>query len=290
MENVPQLTTAADLEMRAARVADPGIGWRHFVSSVTRSLISFLDLKTKHVVACELREMIDTVRDADSTRVIPHMIPVLLEILRSGEPSFQKDSLEYSFRRVLLEILYRIPSNEIIRPQAIPLFQGMLHLLRHDNEENGITCCKTIVDLVRAFRSLTEELLSEFMTILHEIFRNIRGLVEEVLSENSPTLDPNVVFPSVRSFKVLAEMALVVVSFLQINRTMVFPVVQQTLPMNFEVLSIESPAQKKAREDHEAMGGFWAGMAPTVHNPQAYTDSISAQIKVSFHNPKVSAT
>lgn len=290
MENVPQLTTAADLEMRAARVADPGIGWRHFVSSVTRSLISFLDLKTKHVVACELREMIDTVRDADSTRVIPHMIPVLLEILRSGEPSFQKDSLEYSFRRVLLEILYRIPSNEIIRPQAIPLFQGMLHLLRHDNEENGITCCKTIVDLVRAFRSLTEELLSEFMTILHEIFRNIRGLVEEVLSENSPTLDPNVVFPSVRSFKVLAEMALVVVSFLQINRTMVFPVVQQTLPMNFEVLSIESPAQKKAREDHEAMGGFWAGMAPTVHNPQAYTDFISAQIKVSFHNPKVSAT
>lgn len=231
--------------------------------------------------------MIDTVRDADSSRVIPHMIPVLLEILRSGEPSFQKDSLEYSFRRVLLEILHRIPSSEVIRPQAVPLFQGMLHLLRHDNEENGITCCKTMVDLVRSFRSLNEELLNEFMTILHEIFRNIRGLVEEVLSENSPTLDPNIVFPSVRSFKVLAEMALVVVSFLQINRTMVFPIVQQTLPMNFDVLSIESPAQKKAREDYEAMGGFWAGMAPTVRNSQAYTDFISAQIKVSVNPTRV---
>lgn len=46
------------------------------------------------------------------------------------------------------------------------------------------------------------------------------------------------------------------------------------------MLLLESPAQKKAREDKEAMGGYWAGIAPTVVNTQVYTDFILSQIKV----------
>ncbi|EMD40733.1 hypothetical protein CERSUDRAFT_111311 [Gelatoporia subvermispora B] len=263
MDNTPQLPTAGDLEQRAARVADPGI-----------------DLKTKYTVACELREMIDTVRDAESARVLPHMIPVLLDILRSGEPSFNRESLEYQFRRCLLDILHRIPSGEVIRQQILSLFHGMLHLLRHDNEENGIICCKTIMDLFRTFRTLNEELLAEFMGILHALLQNVKGLVDELLSENSPLMDENILLPASRSFKVLSEMAIVVVAFLQMHRNMVQPVLQSTLPLTFEFVSLESPAQRKAREDYEAMGGFWAGMAPTVKNIQPYTDLIVAQTKM----------
>jgi len=238
------------------------------------------DLKTKHTVACELREMIDTVRDADSARVFPQMIPVLLEILRSGEPSFHKDTLEYQFRRVLLEILHRVPYNDVIRPQALSLLSGMLHILRHDNEENGVTSCKIVIDLLRSFRALTEELVSEFMTIFQDVFRNIKVLVEETLSEDSPLLDTNIVMPSIRSFKVLAEMGMVVVTFSQSHRQMVVTMIQTTLSLNFDVLALESPAQRKAREDCEAMGSYWAGMAPTIKNPHAYADFINAQIKV----------
>ncbi|KAH7909445.1 hypothetical protein BJ138DRAFT_1066999 [Hygrophoropsis aurantiaca] len=263
MDNIPQLGTAADLEMRAARIADPGI-----------------DLKTKHTVACELREMIDTVRDVESARVFPQMIPVLLEILRSGEASYHKDALEYQFRRVLLEVLHRIPYNDVIKSQAVVLLGGMLHLLRHDNEENGVTACKIIIDLLRSFRTLTEELVSEFMGILQDVFRNMRGLVEETLSEDSVLLDVNIVLPSIRSFKVLAEMGMVVVTFSQSHRPLVMTVIQTTLALNFEVLALESPAQKKAREDREAMGGYWAGMTPTIQNPHTYTDFITAQIKM----------
>jgi len=223
--------------------------------------------------------MIDTVRDAESARVLPHMIPALLEILRSGEAAFHKDSLDYQFRRVLLEILHRIPLSDIVRPQALPLFTGMLYLLRHDNEENGVTCCKTIIDLLRTFRTLTEDLVSEFMGILQDVLRNMKGLVDEVLSENSPQLDPNTLLPSTRSFKVLVEMGMVVVNFSQSHRALVTPAVQTTLPLNFEVLALESPAQKRAREDFEAMGGYWAGIAPTITNTHAYADFVTAQIK-----------
>ena len=282
MDNRPQLGTAADLELRAARIADPGIGECLLSLCTPVHDHSASDLKTKHTVACELREMIDTVRDTDSARVFPQMIPVLLEILRAGEAASQKDSLEYQFRRVLLEVLHRIPYNDAIRPLALPLLSGMLHTLRHDNEENGVTACKIIIDLLRSFRALTEDLVTEFMSILQDVFRNISSLVQETLTEDSVVLDTNIVMPSIRSFKVLAEMGMVVVTFSQSHRSMVSTLIQTTLGLNFEVLALESPAQHKAREEYEAMGLYWAGMAPTIKNPQAYADFITAQIKVSI--------
>ncbi|KAI0335467.1 atypical/PIKK/TRRAP protein kinase [Cubamyces sp. BRFM 1775] len=261
MDNTPPLHTAADLELRAARVADPSI-----------------DLKTKYDVACELREMIDTVRDAE-VRVLPHMIPVLLEILRSGKPSFHKDSLEYQFRRSLLEILHRIPSLEVVRPQVLPLYHGLLHLLRHDNEEMGVTCCKMLGDITRGIRTINEEVFNEYTSILLALHDNLKQLVVEVLSEGSPELDSNVSLPAIRSFKVATEISLLLVPFLQCNRTLVASHIPNIIPRLLEFVEVQAPAQQKAREDFEAMGGFWAGMAPTIKNSQVYLDYILAQLK-----------
>ena len=117
--------------------------------------------------------MISTVRDADSTRMFPRMIPVLLEIiLHSGEPLFHKDTLEYQFQCVLLEVLHCVPYNDVIRPQALSLLSGMLHILRHDNEENGVTSCKIIINLLRSFGPLTKKLVSKFMTIFSRISKS----------------------------------------------------------------------------------------------------------------------
>ncbi|KAG2357492.1 hypothetical protein BDR07DRAFT_1490640 [Suillus spraguei] len=143
-------------------------------------------------------------------------------------------------------------------------FSGrVIHALRHDNEANGVTACKIIIDLLRSFRSLTEELVAEYMKILQDVFRNMRGLVLETLCEDSPVLDPNVVVPSIRSSKVLAEMGMVAVTVSQSHCSL-------------------CPSQK-VREDYEAMGSYWSGMAPTMKNPQAYMDFITGQIKMVFY-------
>ncbi|KAI0650812.1 atypical/PIKK/TRRAP protein kinase [Trametes meyenii] len=261
MDNTPPLHTAADLELRAARVADPSV-----------------DLKTKYTVACELREMIDSVREAE-VRVLPHMIPVLLEILRSGEPSFQKDSLEFQFRRSLLEILHRIPSLDVVRPQILPLYHGLLNLLRHDNEEIGVTCCKMLGDITRGMRTVNEEVFTEYMSILLLLHDNLKQLVVEALSEDSVEMDTNVSPPALRSFKVATEVNLLAVIFAQFNRPLVTTHLPAIIPRLLEFTDVQSPAQQKAREDFEAMGGFWAGMAPSIKNTQAYTDYISAQLR-----------
>lgn len=242
-----------------------------------------LDLKTKHGVATEIREMLDTVRDTESVRALPYLIPALLDLLRSVEVALQKDTPEYQFRRVLLEIINRLPVNEAIRPQVVPIFNCMLHILRHDNEENGTTACKTLLDIIRGYRVMSEEGLSEYISIFLEVFRNTKSLVEEVLSEDSRPLDPNHIPMGIRSFKVLGEMGMVVIIMSQINKALLAEPIQTTIAPAFEVLAVESSAQRKARVDSEAMGGIWAGMADSITNAAAYNDFIHAQIKVWLH-------
>jgi transformation/transcription domain-associated protein len=225
--------------------------------------------------------MIDNVRDAEATRVYLQTIPALLELLRSNEPAFQKDTLEYPFRRVIVEILQRLAPTEGARTLVSVVFPGMLHLLRHDNEELGVACCKTLSEIIRTHRTLPEDLVSQFMSVFQELSRNIPPLAVEYLSEGCAVLDVNVVLPSMRSFKVLKEMGIVVSAFMRDQRQSIVALIQGSLPLHFEVLAVEAPAQKKAREDYEAMGGYWSGMSGTIRNAQAYSDLILAQVKVS---------
>lgn len=190
-----------------------------------RTLLS--DLKTKVTVACELRDLIDTVKDPDASRVIPHMIPVLVDCLRSGEASYQKDTLEYAFRKALLEVLQRIPSNDAIRPQANALFSGMLHVIRTDNEENAIICCKILSDLTRAYRPLGEDLGKEVFAMFQERCRGLHPLVQAALSEDSPQLDGVAIVPSGQSLKVFYEMSVVLYTLLQLQRPAVASCLQE---------------------------------------------------------------
>jgi len=251
-----------------------------FIPLANTHNIGFLDLTRRLAAATELRDMIDNVRDTEATRVYLQTIPALLELLRSNEPAFQKDTLEYQFRRVIVEILQRLAPTEGARSLVSVVFPGMLHLLRHDNEEIGVACCKALSEIIRTHRTLPEDLVSQFMVVFQALSRNIPSLATEYLSEGSAVLDANVVLLSMHSFKVLKEMGIVVSAFMRDQRQSIVTLIQNSLPLHFEVLAVEAPAQKKAREDYEAMGGFWSGMSGTIRNAQAYSDLILAQVKV----------
>ncbi|KAH9482694.1 Transcription-associated protein 1 [Psilocybe cubensis] len=253
----------SDLDIRMSRIADPNI-----------------ELRVRHNVACEIREILDTMRDSDSARSLPRLVRPLLDLLRSGEPSFQKESSEYQFRRVQFEILNRLPVNEAFRSLVPPMFSCMLHILRHDNEENGVNACKTMVDLIRNYRVVTEDSLTEFVSIFQDALRSMKDLVAEYLQEDSALVDSNVSLPASRSFKALGEMGMVMVIMSQVHRNLVVSNLQSTTTHAFEMLALESPVQNQARVNYEAMGGIWAGMSPDIKNMSMYHDLIQAQIKM----------
>ncbi|KAG5649026.1 hypothetical protein DXG03_000375 [Asterophora parasitica] len=93
----------------------------------------------------------------------------------------------------------------------------MLQLLRNDNEEIGSVACKTVVDHIRNYRTLTEENLGEFVGIFLDGIRRM-NTVPELLSEDSKPVDATMVPLSIDSFKVLGEMGMVTVIMAQLHR------------------------------------------------------------------------
>ncbi|KAF9057606.1 hypothetical protein BJ165DRAFT_1520972 [Panaeolus papilionaceus] len=263
MDVATNSTATTDLEIRIARIADPNT-----------------ELRVKHAVACEIREMLETVRDSESARALPYLVPAIIELLRSGEPVFLKDSPEYLFRRVLFEILHRLPVNETVRNNFNSIFTCMLHVIRTNNEEDGTTACKILVDIIRNYRALTEEGVKEFVDVFQAALGNMSGLVEQFLSENSDSLDTNTSLPAIRSCKVIGEMGMVMVIMSQMHKPLVSATLQSTTTPAFEMLALESPIQHKTRADYEAMGNIWSGSSPSIKNTAVYTEFIHSQIKM----------
>ena len=115
--------------------------------------------------------MIETVKDADTPKSIPAVATAVVDILKNTEPSSQKDSTEFIFRRVLIEILHRIPTTDAIRSHASILCAGLLHVVGADYEENAITCCKILMDVDVLLRGETESLPESVTADVHVAFR-----------------------------------------------------------------------------------------------------------------------
>jgi transformation/transcription domain-associated protein len=191
--------------------------------------------------------MVDSVRDAEASRVFPHMLSVLLDILRNTEPSMKKDTLEYQFRRVLVEIINRIPASEALRPHANKLAMTMLHILRTDTEDNAVTCVKTIVDMVRSLKVLTDEHVASFLKYFQELLGSVPELVNTYLCEGSPVLNPNDPFPGTKSFKVLIEAPIAVVLFSQAHRQIATPIITEIVPLATDVSRLVFPTYNTTR-------------------------------------------
>ncbi|KAL5487751.1 TRA1 [Sanghuangporus weigelae] len=256
----------ADLELRAARIADPAT-----------------PLRLKLEAAQELRELIDSIRDAESPRTFPHMLMGLFDTLRTTEPSFKRDAVEFQLRRVLVEIIHRIPPSEAMRPQLNSMITGILTVLKNDTEDNAVTCLKALHDLLRATKNIPDEHAVELVQIFLRILRNVKGYVDEFLSKDSPTVDASVVISSIRSLKVLTEIPLVLIILVQSSsRAALVPLLPEVIGASLEAGSIESPLQKEARETFEAAENhpIWAGQAQSIKNSRQYEHYIAAQIKL----------
>ena len=180
--------------------------------------------------------MIDSVRDAEASRTFPHMLTGLLDTLRTTEPSFKRDSMEFQFRRVLVEIIHRIPPSEAMRPQINSIIAGILAILKNDAEDNAVTCLKALHDILRIMKQIPDEQAVELVQIFLQMLRSVPSVVTEFLSEESRPMDPNIAIVSSRSPKVLTELPFVLNFLLQSpSRSALLPLLPELIGTALEV-------------------------------------------------------
>lgn len=83
---------------------------------------------------------------------LDHMMKIFLKILQEGEPHFISEYNIQQVRKLILEMIHRLPSNEYLRPYVRQILTLMSKLLETDNEENVLVCLRIIIELHKQYK------------------------------------------------------------------------------------------------------------------------------------------
>ncbi|KAF8592382.1 hypothetical protein K439DRAFT_1323691 [Ramaria rubella] len=237
------------------------------------------DMKSKAQAAGELRDAIEVFREGEMSRFLTSVLPAIIDILRAGEPAFRRDAPEHLYRHALVDTLHRLPLNEQLKVHAPTIMALVLHLLRRDNEENGVTCIKIIIDLNRSYRTSPEEHVTQFIEFVQDLYKNTKTLVNEYFDPGANIIDQQSLAPSMHSFKVLTECPIATVLLFQSHRNVVNPTVRTMLPLVIDFLVLEAKPQKRVHEEALASGELWMGVAPDMSNKGHFAEFVTSQVK-----------
>lgn len=194
----------------------------------------------------------------------------------------------------------------------------LIHLVRNDNEENATLCVRINSDIMRHQHKVLQNKVQDFLTLIQELFEQMESVVREQLDNatgGSNMLQPGgpstpgstqTTFQSprpgspvatvadlgadpqqqnrpllkgMRSFKVLSECPIIVVSISQVYRQTVQQNVSAFVPLIKNVLSVQAAAQQQAHTDAAAKGQIHTGVSPAIKNRAAFGEMITAQVK-----------
>ena len=175
-----------------------------------------------------------------------------------------------------LEILYRLPRNELLKPIVGNLVKLVMYLLDSENEENAIICLKIIIELHKSFRTSLEGEVQGFIDFVQKIYSELPSTIGYIFSsgpgeqqqqaqqsqkEGDTGAPVKTFLRSVQSCKVLTECPILVVLLFQLYPKFQMANVPSFMPLIVRTLGLQTP--ENAAKQY----------------PSQYVDFIAAQVK-----------
>ncbi|KAF4320465.1 hypothetical protein BBI17_002543 [Phytophthora kernoviae] len=135
-----------------------------------------------------LKELVDLYRRAEILhtpqlgRILEALFPVWKGLLHTKLPPQLRATTPNRCRKVLLQILNRLPSNEALRPYVPQLLQLLMEVLQKDNEDNALIALKTLFDLHRNYRPGLRNEVQPFLELVQLMYKNLPTTMKKQLS------------------------------------------------------------------------------------------------------------
>lgn len=137
------------------------------------------DLKDALDAATELREGIEIVHTVEFPLFLSALLPAFSNILvHRTTPNPDTSTNDQKLRNVVLEIICRMPSNEILRPHAPHIVAVALDILNRDYEENALLASRVIFDLYKIYRTLPQDYVQPYLDFVQNSYRNLPTSVQ----------------------------------------------------------------------------------------------------------------
>jgi transformation/transcription domain-associated protein len=110
------------------------------------------------------------------------LLPAFSTILtHRTTPSPDGTSTEHRLRNTVLEVISRMPGNEVLRPHAPHLVAVALDVLNRDYEDNALLASKIIFDLYKVYRSLPQDYVQPFLDFVVSSYKTLPGAVRIII-------------------------------------------------------------------------------------------------------------
>ncbi|XP_059386724.1 transformation/transcription domain-associated protein-like isoform X1 [Carassius carassius] len=225
---------------------------------------------------------------------LEHIIPRFLTFLQDGEVQFLQEKPTQQLRKLVLEIIHRIPTNEHLRTHAKNILSVMFRFLEIESEENVLICLRIIIELHKQFRPPISQEIHHFLDFVKQIYKELPkvvaryfenpqviaentvpspemvGMITSVLvktapeREDSETRTHTIIPRGSLSLKVLAELPIIVVLMYQLYKLNIHNVVSDFVPLIMNTIMLQVSPQ---------------GRQHKLFNKELYADFIAAQIK-----------
>ncbi|XP_037728555.1 transcription-associated protein 1 isoform X7 [Drosophila subpulchrella] len=230
---------------------------------------------------------------------LDNSIKIFMHILQDGEPQFVQENTMQHIRKLILELIHRLPITESLRQHVKSIITMMLKILKTDNEENVLVSLRIIIELHKHFRPSFNPEIQLFLGFVKDIYTNLPNHlpsifetssdiwitdlkdlnfevllseaystrtihVEKQLDSNSQQQLYNLLPRGILSLKVLQELPIIVVLMYQIYKNAVHQEVSEFIPLILTTINLQPTAMQRNSPQKEIFVDFMGAQIKTL--------------------------
>ncbi|XP_043064664.1 transcription-associated protein 1 isoform X2 [Drosophila ficusphila] len=142
------------------------------------------ELKLK--AAQELSEHFEIIMQSPAyPSFLENSLKIFMRILQDGEPQFIQENTMQHIRKLILEMIHRLPITESLRQHVKSIITMMLKILKTDNEENVLVSLRIIIELHKHFRPSFNPEIQLFLGYVKDIYTNLPNHLAAIFETSS---------------------------------------------------------------------------------------------------------
>ena len=138
----------------------------------------------------QVRERIEIVHSSEYRNFLECYFPAFETLLAENTSPQVKQGHLNQVRFIVLEILNRLPSSELLKPFIVRLLKLTMSILAVDNQENALVCLKIIFSLHKHFRTMLKDHVDEFLEFVKTMYNKLEETRNTLFEPFTRTVDP----------------------------------------------------------------------------------------------------
>ncbi|XKL66766.1 hypothetical protein PGB90_010186 [Kerria lacca] len=137
--------------------------------------------ESKLQAAQEINENLELISNSPQYQLfLEHMLRTFVKVMMDGQPQFISEHGIHQLRKIMLEIMYRLPNNEYLRPHVDSIVTLCIKMIELDNEEVVLVCMRIIIELTKNFRPAYNTMITTFLQFAKNVYNELPERVNEI--------------------------------------------------------------------------------------------------------------